>query len=202
MNSERKRQLQHQHSVEIESLEQAYKAELDEFNLFWDDKFKKFEDKSKQEEVTLNQKQAREMDELYVYLEQKIPKNVKFSKSYIDLKSQEEHMIKQQRFKEAALLKKKLEEMDKADTEKFNKEKYEKIKAQSVKTANKHMAEKAALRKKVEIGYELMKKERQQAMEKLLLKYKNRKTELDNQQKQELFYLENDNILKKSKFTF
>lgn len=194
--------MQYQHSVEIEHLEQAYKEELDEFNLFWDDRFAKFEEKSKLEETNLNQRQSKEMDELYIYLEQKIPKNVKFSKTYIDLKSQEENMVKQQRFKEAALLKKKLEEIEKSDTEKFNKDKYEKIKAQSVKTANKHMIEKDALRKKVEIGYEVMKKERQQAMEKLLLKYKNRKNELDNQQKQELFYLENENILKKSKSLF
>lgn len=140
------------------------------------------------------------MEELYAFLEQRLPKNVKYSKNYLDLKSQEDNLVKQQRFKEAALLKKQLESMDKFDTEKFNKDKYEKIKSQSVKTANKHMAEKANLRKKVEIGYEMLKKTRQAEMEKLLLKYKNRKTELDNQQKQEIVYVENENLLKKSKF--
>ncbi len=76
---------------------------------------------------------------------------------------------------------------------------YDKIKSQSVKTANKHMSEKAALRKKIEINYEIMKKDRQAKLEQLLLKYKNRKSELDNQQKQELLYIDNENLLKKSK---
>lgn len=201
LTTERKKQLQSQHTVEVESLESAYKSELDDFNANWDQRFKEFEDKSKKDEDGLNQKHSKEMEELYAFLEQRLPKNVKYSKNYLDLKSQEENLVKQQRFKEAALLKKQIESMDKFDTEKFNKDKYEKIKSQSVKTANKHMAEKANLRKKVEIGYEMLKKARQAEMEKLLLKYKNRKTELDNQQKQEIVYIENENLLKKSKST-
>jgi hypothetical protein len=188
-----------QHNVEVESLEAAYKKELDEFNQIWDEAFQKFEEKSKTDEEQLNQRQAQEMEELYNYLEVKLPKQVKYSKKYLDLKNQEENLVKLQRFKEAALMKKQLDTMDKFDTEKFNKEKYEKIKSQSVRTANKHMAEKNALKKKIEINLEIMRKDRQKNLEKLLLKYKNRKTELDNQQKQEIVFLDNEKLLKKSK---
>jgi Holliday junction resolvase RusA-like endonuclease len=64
------------------------------------------------------------------------------------------------------------------------------------------MNEKASLRKKIEIEFEVLKKERQTNLEKLLLKYKNRKAELENQQKQELNFLTNENLLKKSKLIF
>lgn len=199
---ERKKQLLYQHTIEVESLEGSYKEEFEIFNKQWDENFEKFEEKSKKDEEIVNQRHAKEMNELYSFLEQKLPKQVKYSKQYLDLKSQEENLVKLQRFKEASLLKKRLDVMDKFDTERFNKEKYEKIKSQSVKTANKHMMEKAALKKKIEINYQILKRDRQVNLEKLLLKYKNRKSELDNQQKQEILFLENENILKKSKFLY
>ena len=139
------------------------------------------------------------MEDLYNYLEQKLPKTVKFSKKYLDLKNQEENLVKLQKFKEAAVLKKQLDSIEKFDTEKFNKEKYEKIKSQSVKTANKHMSEKTALKKKIDIKQEVLQMEKHKNYEQLLQKYNNRKTELDNQQKQEITFLDNQNLLKKSK---
>lgn len=196
---ERKKQLQLQHNVEIESLDSSYKRELEEFNENWDEVFKNFDEKSTKDKENLNMRHEQEMNELYNYLEEKLPKNVKYSKKFLDLKNQEENLVKLQRFKEAALLRKQLDAMDKFDTDKFNKDKYEKIKAQSVKTANKHMSEKSALEKKIDIKFEILKKDRQKNLEKLLLKYKNRKTELDIQQKQEIMFLENENLLKKSK---
>lgn len=199
LSTERKKQLGQQHTVEIESLDNSYKNELDDFNNLWDDKFKKLEDKSKSLEDSLNQKHNRQMNELYEFLEMKLPKNVKFSKSYLELKSQEGNLVKLGKFKEAALIKKKIDEVEKFDNDKFNKDKYEKIKSESVRTANKHMNEKASLRKKIEIEFEVLKKERQTNLEKLLLKYKNRKAELENQQKLELNFLTNENLLKKSK---
>lgn len=138
------------------------------------------------------------MEDLYNYLEHKIPKTVKFSKKFLDLKNQEENLVKLQKFKEAAVLKKQLDAMEKADTEKFNKDKYEKIKSQSVKTANKHMSEKTALKKKIDVRFEVLQKDKQKNYEQLLQKYNNRKTELDNQQKQEISFVENENLLKKS----
>lgn len=197
--AEKKKQLMEQHNIEIQSLDNAYKNELDEFNVAWDEKFKKLEEKSKNLEDSLNEKHNKQMNELYEYLEMKLPKNVKYSKTYLDTKNQEENLVKLGRFKEAAIMKKKLEEIERTDTEKFNKDKYERIKAESVKTANKHMNEKNTLRKKIETEFEILRKDRQSNLEKLLLKYKNRKTDLENQQKQEVLYLENDKLLKKSK---
>ena len=43
LSSERKKQLGQQHSIEIDSLDNSYKTELDEFNNQWDNKFKKLD---------------------------------------------------------------------------------------------------------------------------------------------------------------
>ena len=139
------------------------------------------------------------MTNLYEFLEEKLPKNVMFSKQYLETKNMSENLVKCGKFKDAASMKKKLTDIEKQDTEKFNKDKYEKIKSESIKTANKHMNEKLTLKRKIDIEFEILKKERQKNLETLLLKYKNRKLELEKQQRQELTYLENENLLKKSK---
>jgi hypothetical protein len=183
----------------MENLELSYKREVDEYNAEWDSKFKEFEERSKALEESLNQKHAKETDELYSMLEQKLPKNVKFSREYLELKNQEENLVKQQRFKEALLIKRKSEALEKLDSERFSKGKSEKIKSESVKTANKHLLEKNALKKKIEIEFEVMKKQRQQGMEKINHKYKNRKFDLEVQQKQEKLLNENTNLMRASK---
>lgn len=198
----KKKELNYQHSSEMENLENSYKKEIEEFHSEWDMKFKEFEDRSKAMEDTLNQKHSKEMEELYTFLEQKLPKNVKFSREYLELKNQEETLVKQQRFKEASLIKKKAENLEKVDTETWNKAKTEKIKSQSVKTAHQHLIEKNALKKKIEIEFDVMKKQRQSGLEQINHKYKNRKFDLEMQQKQEKLLNENNNVMKASKEIF
>jgi len=106
------------------------------------------------------------------------------------------------RFKEASLVKKKLENIEKADNLRFNKEKTEKVKAQSMKILKHQLNEKNALKMKIEAEYELMKKQRKTSFENLINKFKNRKFELELQQKQEKLLFENENILKASKIYY
>ena len=82
---------------EMENLEQAYKREVEEYNNDWDMKFQDLEERSKALEENLKEKHSKEMEELYIYLEQKLPKNVKYSREYLSLKNQEENLVKQQR---------------------------------------------------------------------------------------------------------
>lgn len=103
------------------------------------------------------------------------------------------------RFKEAAIIRKKLDVQEKIDSEKWNKEKNDKIKSQTVKTAQKHLVEKNTLKKKVETEIEIMKKEKAKGLETIIHKYKNRKFDLEKQQKQEKSLNDNNNLLKASK---
>ena len=99
------------------------------------------------------------------------------------------------------MIKKKSDIQEKIDSEKWNKEKNEKIKSQTVKTAQKHLIEKNSLKKKVEIEIEVMKKEKGAGLETLVHKYKNRKFDLELQQKQEKLLNDNANLFKASKLS-
>jgi hypothetical protein len=172
---------------------------MEELELRFENEFNELEGKSKLLEEKLNEKHQNEMEELYNFLDMKLPKIVKYSKKYLDLKNQELNLAKQQKYKEALLIKKQCESLDRLDTDKFNKEKTEKIKSQSIKTANKHLNEKNALRKKIEVELEVLKKKKIQMTNTLILKYKNRRSELELQQKAETHLSENKNKLKASK---
>ena len=100
------------------------------------------------------------------------------------------------------LIKKKSEVQEKIDSDKWNKQKNEKIKAQTVKTAQKHLNERNSMKKKIEIEIEVLRKEKAAALEKTIHKYKNRKYDLDTQQKQERLYNENVNLFRASKAIF
>lgn len=89
--------------------------------------------------------------------------------------------------------------MERNETEKHNKERNEKMKTKTEQLAQKQNLERNALKQKLDIEYEIMKKEKNDEMGKIVLKYKNRKIDLEAQQKQEKYLAENENQLKASK---
>jgi hypothetical protein len=183
----------------MNSLEGLYKKEYEELEMIYNNRFNELQNKSRQMEENLNGKHEKEMEKFYINLDEKLPKDVKFSRAYLDLKNQEFNLAKQQKYKDAILIKKKREKVEIEDTERFNKEKTEKIKSQSLKTANKHLNEKNALKKKIELEFEELKKEKQKKLEILILKFKNKKAELEIQQKMETHITDNKNLFKASK---
>lgn len=198
----KKKDVNKKHQLEMSNLEILYKKEFDEMELSYNNRFNELELNSRQQEETLNSKHQKEMEKLYERLDEKLPKVVKFSKNYLDLKFQENKLSKQQKYKEANQVKKKCEEIEVEDTERFNKEKTEKIKSQSIKTANKHLNEMNALKKRIELDYDELKKQKQIQVDTLVLKYKNKKLELELQQKMETHFTENKNLLKASKLVY
>ena len=194
-----KRELQQKHSEEVNKIEYIFKSEVEELEMRYDNGFQELDAKSKAQEEKIVEKHQNEMEELYNYLDMKLPKIVKYSKKYLDLKTQEMNLAKQQKYKDALLIKKECEGLDKLDTKRFNKEKTDKIKSQSIKTANRHLNEKNAFKKKIELEFEELKKRKEIELNTLLLKYRNRKNELENQQKQEQIIYGNKYKLKASK---
>lgn len=100
---------------------------------------------------------------------------------------------------EAHKVKIKADLYQKAEEDKFNFEKNQKIKHKVEKLTRKQMLEKNALKEKLNIEYEMLKKEKESDLERLIHKYKNRRLELEIQQKQEKILTENDNLMKASK---
>lgn len=71
-----------------------------------------------------------------------------------------------------------------------------------MKTANKHLNEKNALKKKLELEVDELKRDKQIALHTLYLRYSNKRNELEAQQKMENQIINDKNKLKKCKFCF
>ena len=192
----KRQELGQKHQMENERLDFVFKKEIEDLESRYEKDFSELDTKSKELEEKLNEKHHNEMEELYNYLDMKLPKIVKHSKKYLDLKNQEINLAKQQKYKDAMLIKKQCDTLDQLDTNKFNQEKTEKIKSQSIKTANKHLNEKNALKKRIELEYEELKKKKQTEIQVIVLKYKNKKNELENQHKLENYLNDNTKKLK------
>lgn len=93
----KRKDLEIHHFNELDNLEVTYKRELDNFNNYWDQQFHDLEEKSEKLEKELIEKHKQDMDSMLNNLENKLPKTIKFSKEYLELKSQEENLIKFQR---------------------------------------------------------------------------------------------------------
>ena len=88
--------------------------------------------------------------------------------------------VKQQRFKEAQLTKKKADAMEKEDSEKWNKEKSDKVGTNSENLRSKQLSEHRALLKKLDIQNEVLKKERDTGFHTILHRFKNKKFDRKN----------------------
>ena len=197
IREKKKQDLEQQHIYEMENLEQSYQQEIERINSQWNEKFQNLEARSQKAEETINERQSKEMEDLYAIIEDKLPKKVKFSKEYLTLDHQEKMLVKFEKFDEAKFIRKKKAQQKAKDIEKWNKEKTEKIKAQAIQKSNKHLAEKNVLKKKFETELDIMRKEKEKQLIQIEKKYQNKKLELEIQQKNEKILNENENISKK-----
>jgi hypothetical protein len=184
----------------METLEQTYRKEVDEYNGIWDKKVAEFDEEARRLEDELKERHARELEEFESTLQKKLFKPTKFSRTFIELKNQEENLVKQQRFKEAQLIKKKADSLEKEDSEKWSKEKNDKVGTNSDNLRSKQLTELKALRKKLDIQNEVLRKERDTGFHTILHRFKNKKFDLEKQQKKEKTLSENENWNKASKF--
>jgi hypothetical protein len=97
MTGQRKRDLDYQHMSELKTLEDNYNNELMRINEEFEKIFQNYSEQGKAAEENLNNRHRREMEELVDQLEQKLPKTIKFSKEYLDLKQSEANMVKQEK---------------------------------------------------------------------------------------------------------
>jgi hypothetical protein len=206
LSVQKKRDLDTHHICEMQNLEDNYNTEIAEFKGKWDIMFNEFSQKAKKLEETLIQKHKTEIDDLIAQLELKLPKQTKFSKEYLELRQTESNLVKQERylyqikfrFVEAHLIRSKTEIIEKMEIEKYNKDRNEKMKIKIEVLSSKQILDKNALKQKLDIEYDMMKKLKEEEIIKITYKYRNKKTDLELQHKNEKFLGENENLFKKS----
>ncbi len=82
----------------MQNLEDNYNREINEINQKWENYFNEFNEKAKKLDDENTFKHKSEMEEYISYLELKLPKQVKYSKEYLDLKQSEFNLVKQERY--------------------------------------------------------------------------------------------------------
>lgn len=199
MTGRKKKDIEERHSSEQRMLEENYQRDILEFNSIWDDKSRELEERAKKEEDELNETHQREEKELYENIEHTLPRVLKYSKEYLDLKQVEANLVKQERYIEAHFIKTKCEALVTKENSKFSLERNDKIKIKLEQSNKKQQNEKNQLKQKFILDYEVLRKERDAETEKLIHRYKNKKLDLDMQQKQEKNLTSNQNMLKASK---
>ena len=197
IKEKKKQDLEQQHIFEIENLEQAYQEEIIKLNDEWNEKFKDLEETSQKADDAINERQSKEMEDLYAVIEEKLPKKVKYSKEYLILENQEKLLVQMEKYDEAKVVRRKKKIQKEKDEEKWNKEKNETIKLQAIQKSTKHVNEKNVLKKKFETELDLMRKEKESQIQKIEKRFQNKKLELELQQKNEKILNENENLTKK-----
>ena len=83
----------------MKQLEEKYTSEINEFNAEWDNKLKTFQEDSKVQEAGLNEKHAREMQDLIANVEANNSKLImKFSAQYLQITQAEDKLVKQDKY--------------------------------------------------------------------------------------------------------
>lgn len=200
MEGKNKKALLSQHEIELHSLEEEYNREIMEYHNKWENKMSDFQTSEKSEEDVLNDSHNKEMKSLSESIDETY-KNIipKHSREYLDLRQVEMTMVKQERYLEAHLVKTKADSIVRKEEEKFNKEKSEKIKNKVDKLMKKQNLERTTMKEKFAIEFEMLKKHKETDLERLVNKFKNRKYDLDIQQKNEKLMTENTNMMRASK---
>lgn len=172
--------------------------ELEDFNKFWDDKFKQFEDKSKAIEDVINQRHQQEIQDLEMEMENYMPK-IRPNHEYNKLKMTEIRLKNMDQFLEADKIRIKCEALERKEIENLQKEKKEKFKAKAKRIEKRQSGEIDIAKKKLNDEFNLLSTQREKEYEKLMIRFQTRKIELDIQQKQEKNLNQNLNKLKLSK---
>ncbi len=96
LKTKRGKYLELKYQSDLKALEEKFKKDLEEYDLEWENKYQEFLLNSKKMLSDMNIRQNYEIVELTKQLEFSLGKVAKFSNMYLDLKKQQENLIKQQ----------------------------------------------------------------------------------------------------------
>lgn len=161
-----------------EGLEEAFNIELQSLIEEWDNKIQAFVEKGKQAEMELNEIHNNQMEELINNLTNKYP-SIKYSKEYLENKTIELNLAKQERFKEAHYYKVKCDKLEQIEHDKYIKDRNAHIQLKAEILGTKQANEKKCLREKFDTNFELLNKQKDDEINQLSQKYKNIKCEMD-----------------------
>ena len=184
IKQEKEKELSRRHFTEKEILIQDKISDIDNLNSLWDRRFEEVQLKSKIAIEELRKMQKEELQKLLLEYQQSTIKLIP-SARYLELKKEEEGLLRLKKFKEAAIIKKKKENQIKIDEAKIEKNNEIKFKNYEKKLKQKHIIELQYLQNKFQVELDELLKEKIKDMEFLDKKYSVKCRDLINQQKRE-----------------
>ena len=184
IKQEKEKELSRRHFTEKEILIQDKISDIDNLNSLWDRRFEEVQLKSKIAIEELRKMQKEELQKLLLEYQQSTIKLIP-SARYLELKKEEEGLVRLKKFKEAAIIKKKKENQIKIDEAKIEKNNEIKFKNYEKKLKQKHIIELQYLQNKFQVELDELLKEKIKDMEFLDKKYSVKCKDLINQQKRE-----------------
>ena len=170
IKQEKEKELSRRHFTEKEILIQDKISDIDNLNSLWDRRFEEVQLKSKIAIEELRKMQKEELQKLLLEYQQGTIKLIP-SARYLELKKEEEGLVRLKKFKEAAIIKKKKENQIKIDEAKIEKNNEIKFKNYEKKLKQKHIIELKYLQNKFQVELDELLKEKIKDMEFLFLDF-------------------------------
>ncbi len=95
--NQNKKDLETKQYNDMKQLEESFNNEIKDVNDFWDQEFTNFQNHYTELTNNMEEKHRKELLNLKEFIDDKFNKNFKFSKEYLDLKTSEMNMVKQER---------------------------------------------------------------------------------------------------------
>ena len=177
-------------AIEKSKIEENFSLEIKSFSDHWEDKINSYQTECKKMEQELLSANQVSLDLYKKELEENIPSKGKDSSKLLDLKSQLEHLVRNEEFKDAHYMQQKCFELERFENEKYQQDRTKKIMILINQKINQHQNEYNALRKRILNGLDELELQRKSEYDRLFLKYNNLKKNIENQQTIQSYQLE------------
>lgn len=190
LNKLKKSDVKSRQNVEKSKLEEDFQSEVSAFGNHWADRIGNYqkECQNMEKELLANNKQA--LEEYKNYLDETLPPKPKDCAKLLDLKTQLEHLVRQEEYKDAHYMQQRIFEMEKVENEKYQGERNKKVEALLDQKANQQQNEYLALRKRIINGLDELELQRKSEYDRLFLKYANIKKNIEKAQNMESYMVE------------
>ena len=162
---------------ERQDLENDYETERKELEEKWDKKIQEFVEQGKKMEEELVESHNKKMEEYITTLTTNYPR-IKYSTEYLNGRVQENKLVKQERYKEAAARKKINDQLQEQENEKYEFERSENINKNAESLGLKQEQDLNVVRARLARNYDLLVSHKEKDLDRLDNKYKNKKQEL------------------------
>jgi len=179
----KRKNLDSQHESEKKALDEQMTIELKNLDVEYDERERLILTQQKNGEEGITQKLNQELQNINNISIDLRDFDVKRNKKYLELCIAEESLVKQQKYQEAHVIILRKKELEQSVKSKLEKIKNNKMNKEVDKLKQKHQTELDNIRKANELELTKTKTQKSMTSEKIVNKYRNKRVDLENQQK-------------------